>query len=74
MRTTVSVSIDDDESSLYEGWKRRLEQLASFDVLPEPFEHNRTCEDNGDTHHKRQVMGPEVVVAITDGRLDFGPW
>jgi secondary thiamine-phosphate synthase enzyme len=55
-------------------YKRWLEELAPFDASPERYHHNRTGEDNADAHHKRQIMGREVVVAITDGRLDFGPW
>ncbi len=51
-----------------------LEQLAPFDPSPERYHHNRTGEDNGDAHHKRQIMGREIVVAVTRGKLDFGPW
>ena len=54
--------------------ERWLERLAPFDPSPDVYHHNRTGEDNGDAHHKRQVMGREVVVAVTDGELDFGPW
>jgi secondary thiamine-phosphate synthase enzyme len=74
MHITASVFINDDEPGLHEDYKRWLEGLAPFDPSPERYRHNRTGEDNGDAHHKRQVMGREVVVAITDGRLDFGPW
>ena len=74
MHITASVFINDDEPGLHEDYKRWLEELAPFDPSPERYRHNRTGEDNGDAHHKRQVMGREVVVAITDGRLDFGPW
>ncbi len=74
MHITASVFINDDEPGLHEDYKRWLETLAPFDPSPERYHHNRTGEDNGDAHHKRQVMGREVVVAITDGRLDFGPW
>ena len=74
MHITASVFINDDEPGLHEDYKRWLEQLAPFDPSPERYRHNRTGEDNGDAHHKRQVMGREVVVAITEGRLDFGPW
>jgi secondary thiamine-phosphate synthase enzyme len=74
MHITASVFINDDEPGLHEDYKRWLEQLAPFDPSPERYRHNRTGEDNGDAHHKRQVMGREVVVAITRGRLDFGPW
>ncbi len=74
MHITSSVFINDDEPGLHEDYKRWLEQLAPYDPSPERYHHNRTGEDNGDAHHKRQVMGREVVVAITAGRLDFGPW
>jgi secondary thiamine-phosphate synthase enzyme len=74
MHITASVFINDDEPGLHEDYKRWLEWLAPFDPSPERYRHNRTGEDNGDAHHKRQVMGREVVVAVTDGRLDFGPW
>ena len=57
-----------------EDYKRWLEWLAPFDPSPEKYQHNRTGEDNADAHHKRQVMGREVVLAVTGGRLDFGPW
>ena len=74
MHITASVFINDDEPGLHEDYKHWLEDLAPFDASPEKYRHNRTGEDNGDAHHKRQVMGREVVVAITEGRLDFGPW
>jgi len=74
MHITASVFINDDESGLHEDYKRWLEKLAPFDASPSTYRHNRTGEDNGDAHHKRQIMGREVVVAITEGRLDFGPW
>ncbi len=74
MHITASVFINDDEPGLHEDYKRWLERLAPFDANPDVYHHNRTGEDNGDAHHKRQVMGREVVVAITDGRLDFGTW
>ena len=74
MHITASVFINDDESGLHEDYKRWLEQLAPFNASPQRYRHNRTGEDNGDAHHKRQIMGREVVVAVTDGRLDFGPW
>jgi secondary thiamine-phosphate synthase enzyme len=74
MHITASVFINDDEPGLHEDYKRWLETLAPFDASPERYHHNRTGEDNGDAHHKRQIMGREVVVAITDGKLDFGPW
>src|SRR6266581_8780196 len=74
MHITASVFINDDEQGLHEDYKRWLEQLAPFDASPERYHHNRTGEDNADAHHKRQIMGREVVVAITRGKLDFGPW
>ena len=74
MHITASVFINDDEPGLHEDYKRWLEQLAPFDPSPQRYHHNRTGEDNGDAHHKRQIMGREVVVAITRGKLDFGPW
>ena len=74
MHITASVFINDDESGLHEDYKRWLEWLAPFDASPEKYHHNRTGEDNGDAHHKRQIMGREVVVAITNGEHDFGPW
>ncbi len=72
MHITASVFINDDEPGLHEDYKRWLEELAPHD--PSRYRHNRTGEDNGDAHHKRQIMGREVVVAVTDGKLDFGPW
>jgi secondary thiamine-phosphate synthase enzyme len=72
MHITASVFINDDEPGLHEDYKAWLEALAPHD--PARYRHNRTGEDNGDAHHKRQVMGREVVVAVTGGRLDFGPW
>ena len=74
MHITASVFINDDEAGLHDDYKRWLEKLAPYDPSPEAYRHNRTGEDNGDAHHKRQVMGREVVVAITGGNLDFGPW
>lgn len=74
MHITSSVFINDDEAGLHEDYARWLEELAPFDPSPERYHHNRTGEDNGDAHHKRQIMGREVVVAVTDGRLDFGTW
>ena len=67
MHITASVFINDDEPWLHQDYKRRLEKLAPFDASPETYHHNRTGEDNGDAHHKRQIMGREVVVAITRG-------
>ncbi len=74
MHITASVFINDDEPGLHRDYKKWLEELAPFDPGPERYHHNRTGEDNADAHHKRQVMGREVVVAVTEGRLDFGPW
>ena len=74
MHITASVFINDDEPGLLRDYKKWLEELAPFDASPERYHHNRTGEDNADAHHKRQIMGREVVVAITKGKLDFGPW
>ena len=74
MHITASVFINDDEQGLLEDYARWLEKLAPFDPSPERYHHNRSGEDNGDAHHKRQIMGRDVVVAVTDGALDFGPW
>lgn len=74
MHITASVFINDDEPGLHEDYKRWLEWLAPFDPSPQKYHHNRTGEDNGDAHHKRQIMGREVVVAITSGKLDLGTW
>jgi secondary thiamine-phosphate synthase enzyme len=74
MHITASVFINDDESGLHDDYARWLEQLAPFDAGTERYHHNRTGEVNGDAHHKRQIMGREVVVAVTSGKLDFGPW
>ena len=74
MHITSSVFINDDESGLHEDYKKWLEGLAPFEASPARYQHNRTGEDNADAHMKRQVMGREVVVAITKGKLDFGPW
>jgi secondary thiamine-phosphate synthase enzyme len=74
MHITASVFINDDEPGLHEDYERWLEQLAPFDPSPTRYRHNRTGEDNADAHLKRQVMGREVVVAISKGKLDFGPW
>lgn len=72
MHISASVFINDDESGLHQDFDKWLEKLAPYS--PASYLHNRTGEDNADAHLKRQVMGREVVVAITDGRLDFGPW
>ncbi len=74
MHITSSVFINDDEPGLKRDYKKWLEELAPFDPSPERYHHNRTGEDNADAHHKRQIMGREVVVAVTAGKLDFGPW
>ncbi len=74
MHITASVFINDDEPGLHADYKKWLEELAPFDASPQRYQHNRTGEDNADAHHKRQIMGREVVVAITKGKLDFGPW
>jgi secondary thiamine-phosphate synthase enzyme len=74
MHITASVFINDDEQGLHADYKKWLEQLAPFDPSPTRYAHNRTGEDNADAHMKRQIMGREVVVAITNGKLDFGPW
>jgi secondary thiamine-phosphate synthase enzyme len=74
MHITASVFINDDEPGLHADYKKWLEELAPFDPSPQRYQHNRTGEDNADAHHKRQIMGREVVVAITGGKLDFGPW
>ena len=74
MHITASVFINDDEAGLHDDYKRWLEWLAPFDPSPDRYHHNRTGEDNADAHHKRQIMGREVVVAITKGKLDLGTW
>jgi secondary thiamine-phosphate synthase enzyme len=74
MHITASVFINDDESGLHADYAKWLEGLAPFDASPQRYAHNRTGEDNADAHMKRQIMGREVVVAITAGKLDFGPW
>ena len=73
MHITASVFINDNESGLHADYKRWLEDLAPHEPISR-YQHNRTGEDNGDAHHKRQIMGREVVIAITDGKLDLGPW
>ncbi|MDI9613933.1 MAG: secondary thiamine-phosphate synthase enzyme YjbQ [Acidobacteriota bacterium] len=74
MHITASVFINDDEPGLHEDYARWLERLAPFDAGTKVYRHNLTGEINGDAHHKRQIMGREVVVAVTGGALDFGPW
>ena len=73
MHITASVFINDDESGLHQDYETWLEQLAPHEPISR-YHHNKTGEDNADAHIKRQVMGREVVVAITRGQLDFGPW
>jgi secondary thiamine-phosphate synthase enzyme len=73
MHITASVFINDDESGLHADYEAWLERLAPHEPLSN-YRHTRTGEDNGDAHLKRQVMGREVVVAVTNGKLDFGPW
>ena len=73
MHITASVFINDDESGLHEDFERWLEELAPHEPLS-LYQHNNTGEDNGDGHLKRTIMGRDVVVAVTSGKLDFGPW
>jgi secondary thiamine-phosphate synthase enzyme len=73
MHITASVFINDDESGLHHDYEQWLERLAPH-APPSQYRHNDTGEDNADAHMKRQIMGREVVIAITDGRLDFGTW
>jgi len=74
MHITSSVFINDNERGLHHDFGVWLEELAPFNPDPNHYHHNRTGEDNADAHLKRQIMGREVVVAITNGRLDFGTW
>lgn len=73
MHITASVFINDDEHGLHHDYEKWLEELAPHEPVSQ-YHHNRTGEDNADAHLKRQIMGREVVVAITNGRLDLGPW
>ena len=73
MHITASVFINDNESGLHHDYNKWLEGLAPHEPIDQ-YKHNDTGEDNADAHQKRQVMGREVVIAITDGNLDFGPW
>ncbi|MBC8413378.1 MAG: YjbQ family protein [Nitrospira sp.] len=73
MHITASVFINDNESGLHKDYEAWLERLAPHEPITQ-YQHNRTGEDNGDAHLKRQVMGREVMVAVTEGRLDFGTW
>ena len=74
MHITSSVLISVDEPGLHEDFLHWLEQLAPFDRSPARYQHNRTGEGNADAHLKRQIMGRQVVLAVTEGQLDFGPW
>ena len=73
MHITASVFINDDEGGLHDDFEEWLETLAPHEPISR-YRHNRTGEDNGDAHIKRTIMGREVVVAVTGGKLDFGPW
>ena len=74
MHITASVFINDNESGLHEDFDEWLEELAPQMSCPAQYKHNETGEDNADAHLKRQIMGRDVIVAITHGKLDFGPW
>ena len=73
MHITASVFINDNESGLHQDYEKWLEEIAPHEPTSQ-YQHNNTGEDNADAHLKRQVMGREVIVAITKGQLDFGPW
>src|SRR5918992_2815768 len=73
MHIAASVFINDDERGLHQDYEEWLEQLAPHETISR-YRHNLTGEDNADAHLKRQVMGREVVIAVTEGQLDFGPW
>lgn len=73
MHITASVFINDDESGLHNDYEKWLEKLAPHEPVGQ-YRHNDTGEDNADAHMKRQVMGREVIVAVTNGQLDFGTW
>jgi secondary thiamine-phosphate synthase enzyme len=73
MHITASVFINDDEHGLHQDYDKWLERLAPHEPV-DGYRHNATGEDNADAHMKRQIMGREVLVAVTDGKLDFGPW
>ena len=73
MHITASVFINDDEAGLHDDYRKWLEEIAPHEPVSR-YRHNLTFEDNADAHMKRQIMGREVVVAVTDGSLDFGPW
>ncbi|MDP2921844.1 MAG: secondary thiamine-phosphate synthase enzyme YjbQ [Candidatus Omnitrophota bacterium] len=72
MHITASVFINDNESGLHEDFLKWVEELAPYGI--DKYKHNLTGEDNGDAHLKRTIMGREVVIAVTKGELDFGPW
>jgi secondary thiamine-phosphate synthase enzyme len=74
MHITSSVFVNDNESGLHHDFGVWLEKLAPFNADPNVYHHNRTGEDNADAHLKRTIMGREVVLAITKGKLDLGPW
>ena len=74
MHITASVFINDNEPGLHRDYDVWLEELAPFDPSPERYHHNRTGEDNADAHLKRTIMGHQVLVPITGGKLDLGPW
>lgn len=73
MHITASVFINDDERGLHQDYDKWLEKLAPHEPVDQ-YQHNDTGEDNADAHMKRQIMGREVLVAVTEGKLDFGPW
>ncbi len=73
MHITASVFINDNESGLHNDYEKWLESLAPHEPIDQ-YQHNNTGEDNADAHLKRQIMGREIIVAITNGKLDFGPW
>jgi secondary thiamine-phosphate synthase enzyme len=73
MHITASVFINDNENGLHSDYEKWLEKLAPHEPIDQ-YRHNETGEDNADAHLKRQIMGREVIVAITDGKIDFGPW
>ena len=74
MHITASVFINDNESGLHHDYDKWLEELAPFDPSPDRYHHNRPGEDHADAHHMRQILGRQVVVAITAGKLHLGPW
>ena len=74
MHITASVFINDDESGLHQDYAAWLERLAPFDPSPTAYRHNRTGEDNGDAHLKNLLLGHQVILPVTKGKLDLGPW